>query len=417
MKVVHISNTDSGGAIELHAAMLENGIDSTMLVAKHDLGYARNIYLVGGSDKIRSVFSNIVSSKLFRNINKTRGMYSYPLTGAGLSKHKMVRAADVIYLHFVAHSSLLSLNEIERILKLGKPVVFITRDMWPITGGCHSFLNCERYTTHCFPCPVFNEKNQILKFSKLQQKSKLRIYNKYSNLFFIGISNWTMDAIRKASVSNKSSVITIHNCIDTTIFKPVSKSEARKILNLPQNEILIGFGARDVNNPLKGGSYLKEALSKIKSTENLIFSIVTFGTNNSEISFIDNVPQYNLGQLKDRCSMALFYNAVDVYVNPTLAEAFGNTAAESLACGTPVVGFKVGGLIDIVDHDLNGYLANEEDVNDLIKGILSELNNKHINQDVSLKCRDAALRKFSRKIIMEKHLGLINSLLEKTFIK
>ncbi len=411
MKIVHISNTDSGGALELHAAMLENGIDSSMIVAKHDLGYAGEIYKVGFVDKARSVTSNFIATMLFNNLNESRGMYSYPMLGAKLSQHKLVLLADVIYLHFVAHSSFLSLKGIEQLLKLGKPVIFITRDMWPITGGCHYFRDCDNYITSCSICPVFNNRKTIISYPGNQQKQKYSLYNKYNNLFFVGISSWNTDEIRRAKVTSKLTPITIHNCIDTNIFKPLSKVAARTMLNLPLNDILVGFGARDINNPLKGGQFAKEALKIISQKQEIKFKIVTFGRNQGNSRMLENTEQFNLGQLMDRYSMALFYNAVDVYVNPTLAEAFGNTAAESLSCGVPVVGFKVGGLMDIVDHNVNGYLADVDDTKDLVDGILKFIRLSN-NLEIVKLCRRKAVDNYSRNVIFNKHMGLLKEITE-----
>ncbi len=411
MKIVHISNTDSGGALELHAAMLENGIDSSMIVAKHDLGYAGEVYKVGFVDKARSVISNIILKRLLSNLDESRGLYSYPLLGAKLSKHKLVLQSDVIYLHFVAHSSFLSLNGIEQLLKLGKPVIFITRDMWPITGGCHYFRDCDNFIYSCNSCPVFNNRKTFINYTRLQQESKYNIYNKYSNLFFIGISNWNTSEIRRARVTAKLPSKTIPNCIDTNIFKPISKVMAREMLNLPLNDVLIGFGARDISNPLKGGQFAKEALRIISQRQDINFKIVTFGRNQDNPMMLENIEQFNLGQLMDRYSMALFYNAVDVFLNPTLAEAFGNTAAESLSCGVPVVGFKVGGLMDIVDHNVNGYLADVDDTKDLAEGILKFIGLSNNLEIVNL-CRSKAVDSYSRNVIFNLQMGLLEEITE-----
>jgi glycosyltransferase involved in cell wall biosynthesis len=405
MKVIHISNTDSGGAIELHAAFLENNIDSKMLVAKRDLGYASNIFEIGFKEKLKSIISNIIGKFLFRNTNKIRGMYSFPFWGVNAARNPLVKEADIIYLHFFAHSSFISLNGLKILLKTGKPVIMITRDLWPVTGGCHTPLDCKNYLNHCNSCPIFHNKQKPINFPKNQFQQKSKLYKKYKNLHFIGISEWNTLFINNNPIIGNNRARTIHNCINTEIFKPISKTEARNVLNLPEQGELIGFGARDISNPHKGGRYLKEALEILRESQETDLSIVTFGTYNSEDNFVENLTQYNLGHLKDRYTMALFYNAVDIYVNPTLAEAFGNTAAESLACGTPVVGFATGGLIDIVDNNEIGYLAKTGDSIDLANGIRLVLK-KSNEPNLRLKCKEKSENNFSRKIIFEKHKNL-----------
>ena len=410
MKVIHISNTDSGGAIELHAAMLENGLESYMLVAKHDLGYVGNIYQISYLGKIKSLLSNLSSKYILFNLDRERGMYSYPFCGSSIAKNRFVRSADVIYLHFIAHSSFISLGEIKRILKIGKPVIFVTHDIWPITGGCHVYIDCKKFRTFCNKCPLFKSKG-VIDFAALQFQKKYRIYNKFNNLYFLAISKWNLDELKASKLTALKNNLLIHICINTNIFDINNKITSRKIFGLPANTTILGFGARDLNNPFKGINYLYEALTILKRDYDLDFHLVSYGRFEHGMNRKYDFNITHLGQLKDRYSMALFYNAIDLFIMPSLAETFGMAAAESLACGTPVVCFKVGGLIDIVDHMQTVYLAKPQDSADLAKGIELFINYKD-NREVAKKCRLNARLKFSRSIIFEKHYTMLTNILE-----
>ena len=99
-------------------------------------------------------------------------------------------------------------------------------------------------------------------------------------------------------------------------------------------------------------------------------SVLIFGSAyNKEIA--DAIPYKTkfMGYLLDEYSTALVYNAADVFIAPSLAEAFGYVVMEALSCGTPVVGFDVGGIPDMISHKENGYLAKYKDAADVSEGI------------------------------------------------
>ena len=76
-----------------------------------------------------------------------------------------------------------------------------------------------------------------------------------------------------------------------------------------------------------------------------------------------------VGYISDSHTLAALYSLADVMVVPSLTENLSNAIMESLSCGTPVVGFDIGGNSDMIDHQKNGYLAKEKDSEDLAQGI------------------------------------------------
>ncbi|HQW83117.1 MAG TPA: glycosyltransferase, partial [Ferruginibacter sp.] len=159
---------------------------------------------------------------------------------------------------------------------------------------------------------------------------------------------------------------------------PVDKKEAKNILDIPTNTTVISFGAVSIESYRKGWIYLNKAVLLLK--EDKLFTdviLLIFGSDyNKEIA--ESIPFKTkfLGYLGDEYSTALAYNASDVFVVPSLADNQPTTVQESLACGTPVVGFNVGGIPDMIMHKQNGYLAKYEDENDLAIGIKYCLENK-----------------------------------------
>ena len=266
---------------------------------------------------------------------------------------------------------LLNFRNIEQIARLNKPVVIFLHDMWNITGGCHHSFTCETYKTEgCNSCPMFPavKKNDL---SAREFRKKLKIYSKYNNLHFVSPSRWLYNCAKESLLTKNKPVHYIPNILDSSLFKPTDKNVAKKFLNIDGNETVIAFGAISVNSPYKGWKYLQKAMELLKQEDALKnVSVLIFGSAyNKEIA--DAIPYKTkfMGYLLDEYSTALVYNAADVFIAPSLAEAFGYVVMEALSCGTPVVGFDVGGIPDMISHKENGYLAKYKDAADVSEGI------------------------------------------------
>ncbi|HNU87991.1 MAG TPA: glycosyltransferase, partial [Ferruginibacter sp.] len=182
---------------------------------------------------------------------------------------------------------------------------------------------------------------------------------------------WLYNCAKESLLTKDKPAFYIPNLLDKNIFKPTDKKTARQILNIDNNETVIAFGAITVDSPYKGWAYLQKALALLMQAspaENI--SVLIFGSSyKKEIADAIPFPVKFMGYLKDEYSTALVYNAADVFIAPSLAEAFGYVVMEALSCGTPVVGFDVGGIPDMVKHKENGYLAKYKDAEDLAEGI------------------------------------------------
>lgn len=181
------------------------------------------------------------------------------------------------------------------------------------------------------------------------------------------LSRWLADCARESAVMKERRIEVIGNLVDPKVFKPIDKTAARQAFNLPADKKLILFGAiGGTSDRRKGYAYLREALSGLEDeggAELVIFG----GEQNADLQL--PLPIHQIGALQDEVSLSLLYGACDVYVLPTLQEAFGNTLAEALASGTPCVTFDGSGAVDIVRHEQNGYVAKLRDSADLLRGI------------------------------------------------
>ncbi|MET3112939.1 glycosyltransferase involved in cell wall biosynthesis [Pedobacter sp. CG_S7] len=408
LKVVHLQTLISyhGNApLRLHQAMVNHGIDSKMIVYNTPRAATSNFFRYSGLIKqIKIYIYSLFQKNLSKHKNPGTYLFSYPkFIGNKVHKKKLLKDADVIYLHWIV-GGFLNFENLESIFKLGKPVIFYMHDMWPITGGCHHSFDCQGYRTNCEYCPMFINKTKN-SFASNEFLIKKSLYEKYNNLYFISPSKWLLESAKSSGLLVNKNIFHIPNIVDETIFKKVDKFTAKSILNFKQDAFIISFGCvAGKNNKYKGWQYLQEALNLIyKENKNYNFNIIIFGSDYDEITEqLIPFPVQFLGSINDEISMVILNNATDLFISPSLAESFGQTFLENIMCGTPVVGFDVGGVSEIIKHKYNGYLAEYQSSEDLAKGILYCYYNR-LNFDRP--------KQYFSKLTVDKHVDVLNLLL------
>lgn len=379
MKVLHIANSDMNGgasraAFRLHEAMNRNGINSTLLVLhKHGIDLQTISPFTFFNRFFLSLYVRIERMILMKY--NVKGTFSIGRFGFDVSKLLCLKEADVIYLHWI-NECMLSVKDIERILLLDKPVYFYMHDMWALTGGCHHSFECINYENHCGKCQLLgsNIKNDL---SFILHEKKIMMWNK-SNLAVITPSRWLGECARRSILFRNKSVSVIPNLLDTDIYKPIDRVFAREKLGLPMGKKIILFAAiAGVKNIYKGWGYLADSLNLIDQNQ---AEVVVVGSDYDEnvVSSL-SMHVHFLGKITSDELMTYVYSSADVFVSPSLADNFPNTIAESMACGTPVVGFNVGGIPDMIIHKYNGYLAQLKSVDDLAYGINWVLKGDNVN--------------------------------------
>jgi len=404
-KVVHIQySVDSAGraALKLQKAFSAVNVESGIVSLQYSTLSISNIKFLGPMARLISKIDNRIQAYLTRKSLKQMGSFSYPVLGTNVARLAEVKNADIIYIHW-ALNGLLNLRNIKQIAKLNKPVIIFLHDMWSITGGCHHSFTCEKYKTEgCNNCPMFPavRKNDL---SAKEFKRKLKLYSRYNNLYFISPSKWLYDCTKQSLLTKNKPVFHIPNILDVTLFKPVDKIIARQFLNIDTHETVITFGAVTVNSPYKGWVYLQKALELLKEDDTLKnVSVLIFGSAyNKEIADALPFKTRFMGFLSDEYSISLLYNASDVFIVPSVADNLPTTVLESLSCGTPVVGFNVGGIPDMISHKKNGYLAKYKDAADITTGIKYCITNK---------IKGEILPDFQPEVVVKKHLQLFEKI-------
>ena len=280
------------------------------------------------------------------------------------------READVIHLHWI-NQGMLSLNDIRRIVKSGKPVVWTMHDMWPATAICHLTMGCKNFKTACRRCRYLPGGGSDNDLAASVWKRKLQLL-KNSNIAFVACSKWLQGEARQSALLKGLKVECIPNPIDTHIFRRTNKQEARQRLQLPEDKRLILFVSQRATNANKGMNYLIEAchtLAQRHPDMRQQAAVVILGGHAEEYEHQLDFPVFALGYVNDTRRIVDVYNAADVFVLPSLSENLPNTIMEAMACGVPCVGFRVGGIPEEIDHQKNGYVAAYRDADDLANGI------------------------------------------------
>lgn len=317
---------------------------------------------------------------------------------------------DIINLHWVG-GGFLPLNQLKN---LSAPIVWSMHDMWAFTGGCHYDNFCGRFTGACGACPQLNEKEKDLSRKVYQKKKQF-----WSGLpiTFVAASHWMAGEIKRSSLFHNSRIDIIPNGIDLQLFKPIIKAQARDILGLPLDGRYLLFGAMGIgsiagtSDSRKGFQYLIPALDRLAASGDYNdLRLIIYGCSEPKEPLDLGFPIHFMGRVHDDTSLVLINSAADVTLVPSVQETFGLVAIESMACGTPVVAFGATGLLDIIDHKVNGYLAAPYEEEDFARGISWLLENNQRREEVAAVAREKCVKNYEITQIARKYKDLYNDI-------
>lgn len=410
MKILHLNiNEQFGGAAQaanrLHHELLRMEVDSNLLVINKESNDKSVIRIAGVYSKgdklklfIRKAF-NIIKVIFHNNRDKR---YNPPSLLLGVIRRMDF---DILHLHWVTGSFV----NFRELINIKKPIVWTMHDCAAFTGICNVIGNCNNYQTGCGNCPLINSKSKK-DISSREFKRKQKLY-KYFNFNLVSPSHWIAENASMSPLLKGQSISIIPHGLDTDLFRPLDKLVARKVFNLNSTAKIILFGAVTLIDDNKGIQYLIDALKQISvsETEKNEIELLLFGENPNGI-FLFGVKTTNLGYISDARLLRIVYSLADVMIVPSRQESFGQTAIEAMSCGTPVVAFGATGLLDIVDHKKNGYLAIPYEADDLANGIKWCLSHNTQNE-LSDNARLKVLECFNINMVAEKYKKLYNKIL------
>lgn len=247
-------------------------------------------------------------------------------------------------------------------------------DMEPLTGGCHYSWGCKGYETDCQNCPAIIERG---KKDKAHSNLMIKLENvKKANIKVLSGSQWVTEQARNSTLFKfQSQILCTNACIDTRILNGKNRAIAKQLLDIPSNAKVIFTGSWNVNDPRKGIKYYLDALQVLWNTidsnlkENVYILIA--GEHYQQTDFLSKIPfkKKYIDYIKDYRYLSLVYQASDIFVCASIEDSGPMMVSEALACGTPVVGFRMGNVYSMVKNGFNGYVAELKNTEDLAFGL------------------------------------------------
>ena len=420
MRVLIINTAEriGGAAIaanRLMVALNNNGIKAKMLVSNRQ---TEQITVVSIKNSWKTLWNFVWERFVIWGANNFRrhNLFAVDIanTGTDITRLPEFVQADVIHLHWI-NQGMLSLKNIKQIIDSGKPIVWTMHDMWPFTGICHHAGTCTKYTTGCNNCPLLYRGNsKDISYHTFHRKKKL-FGSIISKITFVACSHWLESLAQKSILTHGHLVTSIPNPINVNLFKPLNKKLARKQLNLPTDKKLILFCSAKTSDKMKGIDYLVEACRLLKEKEPEFSSqlaVVVLGRHSEQYHELFPFDVHCLDYVSNEKQLTEIYNAIDLYVTPSLQDNLPNTIVEAMSCGIPCVGFNVGGIPQMIDHLHNGYVAQYKSADDLAHGIWWSFNEGDY-RTLSAVARHKALNTYSENIIAAEYLKIYNQATKK----
>jgi glycosyltransferase involved in cell wall biosynthesis len=381
LKILHINTDDYGGAgiaaLRLHKALLNSKIDSSFLCLNkinEDTPNCQKFlkrkahWLFRLLHRLQLVsYAHELNAKLLRGKNCKYEIFSFPATDYDITNHELVKEADIIHLHWIANF----IDWHSFFKKVNKPILWTLHDENPFLGGFHYSEDMKRNEEEFYD---LDHQLFSIKFNAVKHIKQIQV---------LCPSNWIKQQSMNSLIFGKYPHFVIPNSVPVETFRPLNKLESRSFLNIEHDRKVILFVATSLTNPRKGFELLLNVIHRLDSK---LCSLAIVGGNSSHSIFQD-VNIYNLGQISDEAILAKVYSAADLFVIPSIEDNLPNTMIESLACGTPVVGFNIGGIPDAIFNGFNGFIADKTNSDELYHAIFKALNYEFDNPKIAADAR------------------------------
>ena len=360
--------------------------------------------------RVRCRLRRKVLQRRFARYNETRPAGLEPFTQArtpyGAQVLRQLPQADLINLHWIR-----GFVDVPAFFEqVDTPVVWTLHDMNAFTGGCHYDKGCGKYEAQCGACPQLGS-GQENDLSRKVWEQKKSVFDRVSpeRLHIVTPSHWLARAANSSTLLQTFPISVIPYGLDTELFSPRNGQGLRSALNLPEAARIVLFVAQSTTNERKGFSQLAEALAALDGQESGQFYLVSVGSNKPDWDV--DLPHLHLGKITSTPLLAAVYSMADVFVIPSLEDNLPNTVLESMACGTPIVGFDTGGISDMVRPGETGWLAPVGNVRALRDTIDQALSDHQQRNRMTRRCREIAVEEYALNVQARQYRSLYLSLL------
>lgn len=312
---------------------------------------------------------------------------------------------DVVHIHEL-HAYFVNISPLLNYLKKnGIKTVWTFHCEFMYTGKCGHAYECEKWKTECGKCPNVKgyPSSLFFDYTKKMYNDKKKLFNYYDNLTIVTPSKWLADRVNLSFLSKKG-VEVVHNGIDTQdIFKP-RNCEHLKSKHAISNEKVVLAVAPGLLSEEKGGRYILEIAKRMKD-ENIKFILI--GVDEKDEKFDSNV--IALGRTANQLELAEYYTLADITVLPSKKETFSLICAESLACGTPIVGFDSGAPSEVAPEGY-GIFVPYGNINELENTLRLALNKRNTLRD-SKECVSFSRKRYDKSVMINKYIDIYKSVM------
>jgi glycosyltransferase involved in cell wall biosynthesis len=333
--------------------------------------------------------------------------YVFSPRGFGLPFHRSVRQADVLHLHNL-HGGYINYLSVA-LLARTRPALLTVHDDWALTGHCAVTRDCGRWMQGCGTCPHLDTYPAVLA-DRTAAAWKLKAFALgRAPLTLVAPSRSVADKIGRSYLQHRPLELIPHG-IDTALYRPVPRDDVRKALGIPPKAVVLLVVANDLRNPLKGIVPLVQQLAALPAELRRSMLLLSFGAGGEYLQSIAPLASRSLGVLHSEEARRDAYAAADLYVTPSHGEAFGLSALEAAACGTPVIAYDVGGLRDIVQPGISGVRVTEGREDEMVRAIADLAANVGARMRLGAGARALALERFSESDMVARYVRLYESL-------
>lgn len=405
MNVLQINQSDLAGgaaiaAYRLHQGLSLQGVESRLLVG----GQKTN------SDRVATVPRKLRLENQLSRFNRLASLnYLNIISSFDIPKHPFYQEADLLHFHNL-HAGYFNYLALPALTQ-DKPAVWTLHDMWSFTGHCAYSYDCDRWKIGCGKCPYPKEYPEIQRDSTRVEWYLKRWVYRQANLAIATPSQWLTQQVRQSMLS----CFPVHHIpygIDLETYQPLDSQQCRSLLGIAKGKRVLMFVAENLADARKGGNLLIQSLAQLPVSLKAETVLLTLGNGGEAMSEAVEMDSVNLGYVGSDRLKTIAYSAADLFLFPTRADNLPLVLQESMACGTPMVSFKIGGVPDLVRLGVTGYLAQPEDPGDFARGIVQLWEDDSLRDRLSQNCRAIATQEYSLEKQTQRYIDLYHQRLE-----
>lgn len=403
MKVLQVNcvyNSGSTGKItrDIHTELLKNGHESVVCYGRGAKTQDAGVYKTCGElysklNNLLTRFTGIMYGGCFFSTNKLISI---------IKKEK----PDIVHLQCI-NGYFVNIYRLVSWLKKSKIKTVLTLHAeFMHTANCGHSYECEKWKTGCGKCPRFRAETKSLfldSTARSFKKMKKAFDGFDDSLVVTSVSGWIMNRAKQSLILGNKKHTVISNGLNTDNFYPRHCEELREKLQLTEGKTVLfvtPIFSLD-RNQLKGGYYVAQLAKKMPDMK-----FVVVGNTNPDLSLPENM--IDIGRVENQSKLAEYYSVADVMVITSRADNYPTVCLESNCCGTPVVGFDVGGVRETI-FDGMGTTVEHGDMD-----ALSDKVRKYaaLKSSISKETIEQCRARNSRSRMTEDYINLYKRLLE-----